>query len=76
MTLANDYIETVVSEVQCLSGPLNAIADDGDRLILQYFLGFLQRKFFSGGYVFFCTTKIEFCHDMRIFLVFKMQAQK
>ena len=40
--LADDDVEAVVAQVACLAGALDAIADDGDDLILQYFACFLQ----------------------------------
>ena len=42
LTLANNHVETVVAQVASLSGTLDAIADDGDDLVLQYFTCFLE----------------------------------
>ena len=69
LTLANDNVETVVAEVASLTRALNAIADNGDGLVLQDFTCFLKRKLLAGYHFFDNAAKIHFCHCLCIFKI-------
>ena len=66
-TLTNDYIETVITQVQCLSRTLYAITDYSDCFIFQYFTSFFQWKFVTDYYSFSSTSKIQLCHFLFVF---------
>ena len=74
LALANDDVETVVFQVQGLSGALYAIADDGDNFVLEHLAGMFQRKFFPGDDMFVHSAKIDSCHNsidlIVVFLLF------
>ena len=65
--LAHDDPESVVAQVERLSGALHAVADDGDGLVLECFERFFQRKFLAGYDVLFDAAAIELCHGFRDF---------
>ena len=67
LTLANNHIETVVTQVASLAGTLHAITDYGDGLVLQHLACLLQGKFFTGHHFFDDATKIQFCHFLFYF---------
>ena len=62
LTLAYNYIESVITQIASLTGPLNTVTDDCDSFIFQYFTRFFKRKFFTCHYFFNDTSKIHFCH--------------
>ena len=64
LTLAYNYIETIIPKVACLTRTLNTISDNSDCLVLQNLTSFLQRKLFLGDNIFYNATKIHFCHKL------------
>ena len=66
-TLTNDNIETVITQVQCLTGTLYTITDYSDCFIFQYFTSLFQRKFVTDYYIFNSTAKIQLCHFLFCF---------
>ena len=67
-TLADDDIESVVPEVEGLSGALDAVADDGYDFVFQYFMCFCQREFFPCDEVFLDVSEFELCHFVKLFI--------
>ena len=67
LALADDDIESVVFQVQGLSGALDAVADDGDGFVLQDFACFFQGEFLAGHDVLVDTAKIDLCHVYLLF---------
>ena len=57
--LADDDIEAVVLQVQALPGTLDAVADDGDSLVLQDLPGFLHRELIPHDDFFFDSAEIN-----------------
>ena len=57
-TLSNDYVETVIAQVACLSRSLYTITDHCNCFIFQNFTCFFQRKLFAGHYILSNTAKI------------------
>ena len=62
LTLADDDIKTIVTEVACLTGALYAVAEHCNRFVLQHLTRFFERELFAGHYFFNDTAKIQFCH--------------
>ena len=62
LTLSNNNVETIVTQVASLTRTLDTITDHGDGFVLQYFTCFLKRELFAGDYGFHDATKIHFCH--------------
>jgi hypothetical protein len=61
--LADDDVgDAVVPHVQGLGRALDAVADDGDDLILQHFAGFCNGELLAGDHCFLHTTEINDCH--------------
>src|SRR5690606_2149476 len=58
--LTYDDIKSVILKVKCLTRSLNSVTQNGNHFILQSFLGFLKRKFFSCYYIFFNCTELQF----------------
>ena len=58
LSLADDHVEAVVAQVHTLAGPLYAVADHGNRFILQGFPCFIKWKFFAEDYLFFGAPKV------------------
>ena len=56
--LAYDYVETVVAEIESLTGALDTIADDCDGFVLEDFTCFFEGEFFAGDDGFFNTAEI------------------
>ena len=69
LTLAYDYVKSVVTQVAGLSWPLNTIADYGNQFILQNLTSLFQRKFLTCHYLLDNATKIHLCHFLILFLV-------
>ena len=69
LALTNDYIETVITQVQCLSRTLYAITDYSDCFIFQYFTSFFQWKFITDNYIFYSSAKIQLCHFFCFFVL-------
>ena len=67
MTLPNDHIEPIVSQVHCLTGALYAISDYRNCFVFEYFAGLFQRELFPGDHIFFYTTKIDLGHNNQFF---------
>ena len=63
LALTHDYLETVVTQVECLPGALNAISDDRYGLVLQYFSRFFKCKLVAGDHFLVNTAKIQNCHS-------------
>ena len=66
-TLADDDIETIVTQVERLAGALYAVTDDGDGLVLQYLTRLVQGKLFTGYNVLGNPSKIHLCHFTEMF---------
>lgn len=56
--LTYDYVETVVFQVQGLTGTLYTVSYNSNGFVFQYLERFCQWKFFSGYYVFFYSPKL------------------
>src|SRR6478735_7256398 len=56
--LTNNYVDTIITLVECLTGALHAISNYCDRFVLQHFLCFGERELFTGYHVFFCSAEI------------------
>ena len=69
LSAGNDYIETVITQVQCLSRTLYAITDYSDCFIFQYFTSFFQWKFITDNYIFYSSAKIQLCHFFCFFVL-------
>ena len=71
-TLAlSDYnLETVVPEVQTLAGTLDAITDNRDDLVLEYFARVFECEFFAGDYILIYSDKINFCNNLCCYCYF------
>ncbi len=63
LTLANDYVESVIAKVASLSRTLHAIADHCYELIFENLTCLFQRKLLTCHYLFDNATKIHFCHS-------------
>ena len=62
-TLTNNHIETVVTQIACLTRTLNTIANHCDCFVFQHFVCLFQWKLFTGDYCLYYATKIHFCHN-------------
>jgi len=62
-TLADDHVESVIFQIQRLSGALNAVSDHCDGFVLQHFERFAQGELFTCGHVLHNSPEIHFCHD-------------
>ena len=69
-TLANDDVDTVVLEVQGLSGALDTIADHGHDFVLKDFACFFNRKLIAGDDVLDHSAEIHLCHTLLTFIGF------
>ena len=58
LTLAHDHVDAIVTLIERLPGPLYAIANNGDRFVLQDSLCFGQWKFFAGDDIFYRAAKV------------------
>ncbi len=67
--LADDDLNAVVAHVERLGGALDAVADDGDDLVLEDLLGLLQGEFGTGDDVFLRSAKINLGHNSMLLLV-------
>ena len=62
--LADDHIDAVVAHVERLGGALHAVAENGDDLVFQDFLGLGKGEFLAGGDVLDLVGEFDLCHDV------------
>ena len=72
LTLAYNHVEAVVAQVASLTGTLYAVANDGNRLVLQNLTCFLKRELFAGHNFLDDAAKIHFCHSLVDLLLLKL----
>ena len=62
--LPHNNVEAIVAQVQRLGRTLYTIPDDRDGFFFENLAGFRQREFFTSDDGFFCSAKINNCHDL------------
>ena len=67
LALAYDDVETVVAEVERLSGALDTVSEDGYLLAFKYFTCVVESEFFACDHVLFYSAEIHFCHSLSVF---------
>ena len=70
LPLSDNDFETVVLEVQRLSGTLYAITDNSYDFVLEYLLCFFEGEFLAGDYILDHSAKINLCHCSFIVYLF------
>src|SRR5690606_24013599 len=59
-SLTYNDVEPIIFKVKRLARSLYSVTQNGNHFILQCFLGFLKRKFFSCYYIFLYCTELQF----------------